>query len=82
MLILQKNLYKIIRTSIFRTCSIEKSYHHGSHGTLQGNRKVLPGRVQSNFIRFNRRLFATTETELKAIAAPAIIGFRRNPKKG
>ena len=31
---------------------------------------------------FNLKLFNTTETELKAIAAPAIIGFKRNPVKG
>jgi hypothetical protein len=31
---------------------------------------------------FNRRLFATTLTELNAIAAPAIIGSSRNPFTG
>lgn len=30
----------------------------------------------------NRRLFVTTETELNAMAAPANIGFNRNPVKG
>ena len=28
------------------------------------------------------KLLETTETEEKAIAAPAIIGFKRKPKKG
>lgn len=32
--------------------------------------------------RFSLRLFNTTETELKAIAAPAIIGSRRKPLTG
>lgn len=35
-----------------------------------------------SFIAFNLRLFPTTETELKAIAAPAIIGSSKNPLKG
>ena len=30
----------------------------------------------------SRRAFAITETELKLIAAPAIIGLRRTPKNG
>ena len=30
----------------------------------------------------NRSAFAITETELKLIAAPAIIGLRRTPKNG
>ena len=29
-----------------------------------------------------RKLFVTTETELNAIAAAAIIGFKRKPVKG
>jgi len=34
------------------------------------------------FFPFNLRLFATTEIELKAIVAPAIIGLRRKPETG
>ena len=35
-----------------------------------------------NFFPFNLKLFTTTLTELKAIAAPAIIGFNKNPLMG
>ncbi len=35
-----------------------------------------------NFIHFNLKLLLTTLTELIAIAAPAIIGFSKNPVKG
>ena len=35
-----------------------------------------------NLIRRSRSAFAITETELKLIAAPAIIGLRRTPKNG
>jgi len=34
------------------------------------------------FFIFKRKLLLTTLTELRAMAAPAIIGFRRNPVKG
>jgi hypothetical protein len=34
------------------------------------------------FFAFGRKLLLTTDTELKAIAAPAIIGFNRNPLIG
>ena len=37
---------------------------------------------QSNFFFFNRKLLLTTETELNAMAAPAIIGSRRMPNAG
>lgn len=33
-------------------------------------------------LHFNRRLFVTTDTELSAIAAPAIIGLSKNPLIG
>jgi len=45
----------------------------------------LPGqakRLPYNSIRRRRSAFAITETELKLIAAPAIIGLRRSPKNG
>ena len=35
-----------------------------------------------SFIRRSRSAFAITETELKLIAAPAIIGLRRIPNSG
>ena len=35
-----------------------------------------------SFIVRKRNAFAITETELKLIAAPAIIGLRRTPKNG
>lgn len=35
-----------------------------------------------NFNNFNRKLLLTTETELRAIAAPAIIGLSKNPFTG
>jgi hypothetical protein len=35
-----------------------------------------------SFTHFNRKLFATTETELNAIAAPAIMGSKVNPVNG
>jgi hypothetical protein len=35
-----------------------------------------------NFTVLSRRLLATTDTELRAMAAPAIIGLRRNPFSG
>lgn len=35
-----------------------------------------------NFLPLNLKLFATTETELKAMAAPASIGSSRKPKIG
>jgi hypothetical protein len=38
-------------------------------------------KAQSFFV-FNRRLLLTTLTELKAIAAPAIIGFNKKPLIG
>gem|GEM_PF-4239286 len=36
----------------------------------------------SYFFHFNRKLLLTTLTLLNAIAAPAIIGLRRNPHTG
>ena len=38
--------------------------------------------VQSNFTPRNRSAFAITETELKLIANPAIIGLSSSPKNG
>jgi hypothetical protein len=35
-----------------------------------------------NFSRFSRRAFPITDTELNAIAAPAIMGLKRIPKNG
>ena len=35
-----------------------------------------------SFNHFNRKLFVTTLTELKAMAAPAIIGFKTNSFTG
>ena len=35
-----------------------------------------------NFNNFNRKLLLTTETELSAIAAPAIMGLSKNPFTG
>ena len=35
-----------------------------------------------NFIRFRRRAFVITDTELKLMAAAAIIGLSRMPKNG
>lgn len=35
-----------------------------------------------NVFAFSRRLFVTTDTELKAMAAAANIGFSRKPVKG
>ena len=35
-----------------------------------------------NLSPFSRRLLVTTDTELSAIAAPAIMGFKRKPLKG
>lgn len=34
------------------------------------------------FFIFNRKLLATTDTELSAIAPPAIIGLSKNPLMG
>ena len=33
-------------------------------------------------LHLSRKLLLTTDTELSAIAAPAIIGFKRNPLTG
>jgi len=38
--------------------------------------------IVHSLIDRSRRAFAITETELKLMAAPAIIGLRRIPKKG
>lgn len=38
--------------------------------------------TSQNSIRRSRSAFVTTDTELMAIAAPAIIGLSRIPKKG
>ena len=35
-----------------------------------------------NFKNFNLKLLLTTDTELKAIAAPAIMGFNKKPLYG
>lgn len=46
---------------------------------------VITRRIVTVYFRrlfLNLRLFDTTETELKAMAAPANIGFKRNPVKG
>lgn len=45
--------------------------------TTAGNKKY-----SYNFFHFNLKLLLTTLTELSAIAAPAIIGFNKNPLKG
>lgn len=37
---------------------------------------------KSNFVLFNLKEFRITETELKLIAAAAIIGLNKIPKKG
>ena len=42
----------------------------------------LTSTVYYNFCLFNLSAFQTTETELKAIAALAMIGLRSNPKNG
>lgn len=44
--------------------------------TWRSNRRYF------NFIYFNLKLLLTTLTELNAIAAPAIIGFNKNPQNG
>jgi hypothetical protein len=38
--------------------------------------------IVHTFTRRRRKAFPTTETELKLIAAAAIIGFNSKPKKG
>ena len=48
---------------------------------LQDYGKELHLNDQS-FNHFKRKLLLTTLTLLNAIAAPAIIGFKRNPVKG
>jgi hypothetical protein len=42
----------------------------------------LNNRAHQRFTRWSRNAFAITETELKLIAAPAMIGLRSNPKNG
>jgi hypothetical protein len=49
---------------------------------LHNFRKELYLFVYYSFNHFNRKLLLTTLTLLKAIAAPAIIGFNKNPVKG
>ena len=39
-------------------------------------------RIHYNFANFNLKLLLTTDIELNAIAAPAIIGFNKNPLTG
>ena len=52
--------------------------------SLQGKRFAAGQAVRPpyNFMRRSRSAFAITETELKLIAAPAIIGLRRMPNSG
>ncbi len=58
--------------------------YDGESGSKPDQSKQLSLLPQNFYNRapFNRRLFITTETELKAIAAPAIIGSRRKPFTG
>ena len=46
------------------------------------NLSGLFGWLAYNFKLFSRKAFPMTDTELKAIAAPAIIGFRSKPVNG
>jgi hypothetical protein len=57
----------------------------GAPGFEENGRVSATGRTLSLgqiFCHFRRRLFMTTETELRAMAAPAIMGLRRNPLRG
>jgi hypothetical protein len=61
------------------------SWQANSRANVVGQALRLPRQAQSlpyNLIRRSRNAFAITETELKLIAAPAIIGLRRMPKSG
>jgi len=63
--------------SLFET-GMEDTLDSPSHGASSAAERV---RHHSDNLR-NRRAFPITETELKLMAAPAIIGFRRSPRKG
>jgi hypothetical protein len=52
-------------------------------GTSSGGRyKVKTGRAIHSFTRRSRRAFEITETELKVMAALAMIGLSSKPKNG
>ena len=44
--------------------------------------RALPGKNHPSRAFCNRNAFAITETELKLMAAPAMIGLRSKPKNG
>ena len=53
----------------------------------EARRVALPGQALAkpdahNLTRRSRRAFPMTDSELKVMAAAAIIGLRRTPKKG
>jgi hypothetical protein len=61
------------------------SWQANCRANVVGQALRLPRQAQSlpyNLIRRNRSAFTITETELKLIAAPAIIGLRRRLKNG
>jgi len=55
--------------------SLLLSFHHGKES------KKKRGKIQFLNLLINNE-FVTTDTELNAIAAPAMIGLSRNPVKG
>ena len=73
---------------MFRTHQLSlklPSWQANCRANVAGQALRLPRQAQSlsyNLIRRNRSAFAITETELKLIAAPAIIGLRRRLKNG
>jgi len=72
-------IHKIVSVSA-RLTSIPTS--PPSRGRLASIRGTMSHSIVQNFKRCNRNEFAITETELKLMAAAAIIGLSSSPKKG
>ena len=64
------------------THSSRRSGKFNELGNYLTEKNFLKEILNYNFFDFNRRLFVTTLTELKAMAAPAIIGFSKKPFTG
>jgi len=78
------NLFQsIVEHGVKRICfSGGYLLRHGGRPSRENKHRRKCARQAHNLSRFSRKAFPITDTELNAIAAPAIIGLKRIPKNG
>ena len=75
----------LLRLICFTATSRDLSYRRDDgcvNRMTAGYFMISPITPYYNFANFNLKLLLTTDIELNAIAAPAIIGFNKNPLTG